>query len=120
MVAAVEEGVERVTIRCQTAQEVAYGALIGAGWQAHWTDLRMTLDGSPGAAGDRECCFRTGKFDSAPLHPTVYFRNAHHRTSENDPGGDEQVHRPGLHPNHDDEDVPERQRRKGKDEGEAG
>lgn len=45
--AAVEEGTERVTVRCQTGQAAAYGALIGAGWQAHWTDLRMTLDGRP-------------------------------------------------------------------------
>ncbi|MEZ4412209.1 MAG: GNAT family N-acetyltransferase [Gemmatimonadales bacterium] len=40
-----EEGVERVTIRCQAAQGEAYRALIAEGWQSHWTDLRMTLDG---------------------------------------------------------------------------
>jgi len=42
-----EEGVERVTIRCQAGQGAAYRALIADGWQSHWTDLRMTLDGWP-------------------------------------------------------------------------
>jgi GNAT superfamily N-acetyltransferase len=42
-----EEGVDRVTVRCQTGQGEAYGALIAEGWQSHWTDLRMTLDGWP-------------------------------------------------------------------------
>jgi GNAT superfamily N-acetyltransferase len=45
--AAEEEGAERVTVRCQTMQGEAYGSLIAAGWQAHWTDLRMTLAGWP-------------------------------------------------------------------------
>ncbi len=51
--AAEEEGTERVTVRCQTDQGAAYGALIAAGWQAHWTDLRMALAGweEPAAAG---------------------------------------------------------------------
>ncbi len=42
-----EEGVERVTIRCQSGQGEAYRALIAEGWQSHWTDLRMTLGGYP-------------------------------------------------------------------------
>jgi hypothetical protein len=42
---AAQEGIERVTVRCQTSQSGAYEALIGTGWQAHWTDLRMTLSG---------------------------------------------------------------------------
>jgi len=42
-----EEGVERVTVRCQAAQAAAYRALITEGWQSHWTDLRMTLEGWP-------------------------------------------------------------------------
>jgi len=42
---AAEEGVERVTVRCQTGQTEAYSALVAAGWQAHWTDLRMSLGG---------------------------------------------------------------------------
>ena len=41
------DGVERVTVRCQTAQCEAYASLVAAGWQAHWTDLRMTLAGWP-------------------------------------------------------------------------
>ena len=42
-----EEGVERVTVRCQAGQGEAYQSLVSAGWQAHWTDLRMTLAGYP-------------------------------------------------------------------------
>lgn len=41
-----EEGTERVTVRCETRHEEAYGALLASGWQAHWTDLRMTLAGA--------------------------------------------------------------------------
>lgn len=41
------DGAERVTVRCQTAQGEAYASLVAAGWQAHWTDLRMTLAGWP-------------------------------------------------------------------------
>jgi len=43
--AAEEEGAGRVTVRCQSSYADAYGALVAAGWQAHWTDLRMTLAG---------------------------------------------------------------------------
>jgi GNAT superfamily N-acetyltransferase len=42
---AVREGADRVTVRCQTRQGAAYGALVSSGWHAHWTDLRMTLAG---------------------------------------------------------------------------
>lgn len=45
--AADEEGTERVTVRCQTRQADAYGSLVAAGWQTHWTDLRMTLTDWP-------------------------------------------------------------------------
>jgi GNAT superfamily N-acetyltransferase len=45
--AAEVEGADRVTVRCQTSYADAYGALLVAGWQAHWTDLRMTLAGWP-------------------------------------------------------------------------
>jgi len=40
-------GVERLAVRYQTAYEAGYGRLVDAGWQAHWTDLRMTLAGFP-------------------------------------------------------------------------
>lgn len=43
--AAMDEGAERVTVRCQTALAEAYESLLRAGWLAHWTDLRMTLAG---------------------------------------------------------------------------
>ncbi len=39
------EGARRVALRCQTAYQAAYGALVDAGYRVHWTDLRMTLDG---------------------------------------------------------------------------
>jgi GNAT superfamily N-acetyltransferase len=41
------EGLRRVSVRCQTAFAEAYGRLIGDGFRVHWTDLRMTLAGSP-------------------------------------------------------------------------
>ena len=43
--AAAQEGMKRVALRCQTAYADAYSTLIAEGWMAHWTDLRMTLDG---------------------------------------------------------------------------
>jgi GNAT superfamily N-acetyltransferase len=51
--AAEEEGTERVTVRSQTAQAESHASLVAAGWQTHWTDLRMTLAGwpEPPAAG---------------------------------------------------------------------
>jgi hypothetical protein len=49
-----EAGARRVALRCQTAHQSAYGALVDAGYRVHWTDLRMTLEGKgegmPGAA----------------------------------------------------------------------
>jgi GNAT superfamily N-acetyltransferase len=39
-------GARRIGIRCQTAYRDAYGALLEGGYRVHWTDLRMTLDGS--------------------------------------------------------------------------
>jgi hypothetical protein len=41
------EGLRRVSVRCQTAFADAYSRLIGDGFRVHWTDLRMTLAGSP-------------------------------------------------------------------------
>ena len=43
--AASQEHLKRVALRCQTAYATTYSALIADGWRAHWTDLRMTLDG---------------------------------------------------------------------------
>ncbi|HWA40047.1 MAG TPA: hypothetical protein VG712_00450, partial [Gemmatimonadales bacterium] len=43
--AAGQEGLKRVGLRAQSAYAGAYGALIADGWRAHWTDLRMTLEG---------------------------------------------------------------------------
>jgi GNAT superfamily N-acetyltransferase len=40
-----ESGARRVALRCQTAYQRAYGALVDAGYRVHWTDLRMTLEG---------------------------------------------------------------------------
>ena len=48
--AAMQEGLKRVALRCQTSFGPAYSALIEDGWRAHWTDLRMTLDGYGEAA----------------------------------------------------------------------
>ncbi|MGB7211238.1 MAG: hypothetical protein WBC97_01305, partial [Gemmatimonadales bacterium] len=41
------EGLHRVGVRCQTGFTEAYRRLVGQGWTVHWTDLRMTLAGSP-------------------------------------------------------------------------
>lgn len=43
--AALQEGFKRVALRCQTSFATAYSALIADGWRAHWTDLRMTMEG---------------------------------------------------------------------------
>ncbi len=40
-----QERLKRVALRCQTAFTSAYASLVAGGWRAHWTDLRMTLDG---------------------------------------------------------------------------
>lgn len=43
--AAAQEGLKRVGLRAQSAYTNTYGTLVAEGWRAHWTDLRMTLDG---------------------------------------------------------------------------
>ena len=43
--AAVKHRLPRVAIRCQTAFQAPYHALIDRGYRVHWTDLRMTLEG---------------------------------------------------------------------------
>ena len=45
--AAGDEGVHRVSIRCQTAYEWAFRRLIARGYRVRWTDLRMTYEGYP-------------------------------------------------------------------------
>jgi len=42
---AVDLGIPRVAIRCQTAYSDAFCALIRLGYSVRWTDLRMTLQG---------------------------------------------------------------------------
>lgn len=42
---AVDLGIPRVAIRCQTAYTDAYRTLIDSGYSVRWTDLRMTLQG---------------------------------------------------------------------------
>jgi len=43
--AALKLRLPRVAVRCQTAFQPAYHALIDRGYRVHWTDLRMTLQG---------------------------------------------------------------------------
>ncbi|HTS87503.1 MAG TPA: GNAT family N-acetyltransferase [Gemmatimonadales bacterium] len=43
--AALAADVRRISLRCQTAFGPAYLRLVQMGYRAHWTDLRMTLDG---------------------------------------------------------------------------
>jgi hypothetical protein len=43
--AALQGGLHRVSFRAQSAFEEGYLALIGLGYRASWTDLRMTLAG---------------------------------------------------------------------------
>jgi hypothetical protein len=45
--AAVNERVSRVAIRCQTEFTQAYLRLVNLGYRVHWTDLRMLLQGHP-------------------------------------------------------------------------
>lgn len=45
--AAAEEGIPRVSVRCQTAYDWAFRRLVARGYRVRWTDLRMTLDGKP-------------------------------------------------------------------------
>jgi len=46
---AVDLGIPRVAIRCQTAYSDAFGKLLDLGYSIRWTDLRMTLRGYPEA-----------------------------------------------------------------------
>ncbi len=39
------EGVERLTLRAETAQQEGFARLVAAGYEVLWTDLRMTLAG---------------------------------------------------------------------------
>lgn len=41
--------VRRLAVRCQTAYQDAYRALVGRGFRVRWSDLRMTLTGYPEA-----------------------------------------------------------------------
>jgi len=45
--AAAAGGIRRITLRCQTRFQDAYGWLMEQGFRVHWTDLRMTLRGYP-------------------------------------------------------------------------
>jgi len=46
-IAAGEEGIPRVSLRCQTAYGWAFRRLVNAGYRVRWTDLRMTYEGLP-------------------------------------------------------------------------
>jgi len=42
---AATQSIRRVAVRCQTAYQDAYRALIQGGFRVRWTDLRMTMTG---------------------------------------------------------------------------
>ncbi len=44
---AATQGIRRVAVRCQTAYQEAYQALIRSGFRVRWSDLRMTMAGYP-------------------------------------------------------------------------
>ena len=44
---AIEAGLGRVAVRCQTGCPAAYATLVRLGYRVRWTDLRMTLEGYP-------------------------------------------------------------------------
>ncbi len=46
---AVDLGIQRVAVRCQTAYEAAFRGLVKLGYLVRWTDLRMTLHDCPEA-----------------------------------------------------------------------
>ncbi len=46
-VAAGQEGIPRVSVRCQTAYGWAFRRLVDIGYRVRWTDLRMTYEGYP-------------------------------------------------------------------------
>jgi hypothetical protein len=41
------EGLQRITLRAETARGEAFRALVQDGFEVLWTDLRMTLSGYP-------------------------------------------------------------------------
>jgi GNAT superfamily N-acetyltransferase len=47
------QAVRRLAVRCQTAYDDAYRALVGRGFRVRWSDLRMTLAGFPEAQPER-------------------------------------------------------------------
>ena len=51
--AALSEGIRRISVRAQTSYPEPYRWLIGQGFRAHWTDLRMTLEGHPEVMAER-------------------------------------------------------------------
>jgi hypothetical protein len=44
---AATQSIRRVAVRCQTAYQEAYQALIETGFRVRWSDLRMTIAGHP-------------------------------------------------------------------------
>jgi GNAT superfamily N-acetyltransferase len=44
---AASQGIRRIAVRCQTAYQAAYQALITSGFRVRWSDLRMTVAGYP-------------------------------------------------------------------------
>lgn len=44
---AATQSIRRVAVRCQTAYEESYRALIASGFRVRWSDLRMTMTGHP-------------------------------------------------------------------------
>jgi len=50
---AATQSTRRVAVRCQTAYETAYRALIECGFRVRWSDLRMTVAGFPEAVPEQ-------------------------------------------------------------------
>ena len=46
---AATQSIRRVAVRCQTAYQEAYEALVKSGFRVRWSDLRMTMAGHPEA-----------------------------------------------------------------------
>jgi GNAT superfamily N-acetyltransferase len=44
---AATQSIRRVAVRCQTAYQEAYQALVQGGFRVRWSDLRMTMSGHP-------------------------------------------------------------------------
>jgi len=47
------QSARRVSVRCQTAYQHAYRALVECGFRVRWSDLRMTVAGYPEAVPER-------------------------------------------------------------------